>query len=179
MRNAVVCLAAQGAGRQAGSGHRQHDAGARATNYRVPMPKAGRLARTHQHGCRVVWRSGTGTRGRSLRGQRCRQRPPADRFYLPPLATLVLNSTPLEAGRIEEGRTWLTTGRPSPLAREAMAYVLGGRTGHAPHRADRSTRQARRLFRRQVAHHRLRALQCAQLGHPPHRRWRRSTRRIR
>ena len=34
--------------------------------------------------------------------------------------------------------------------------------------ADRPARQARRLFRRQVAHHRLRAVQRAQFRHPPH-----------
>ena len=43
--------------------------------------------------------------------------------------------------------------------------------------AHRPPRQARRLLRRQVAHHRLRAVERAQLRHPPHRAWRRSTRR--
>ena len=36
--------------------------------------------------------------------------------------------------------------------------------------ADRQARQARGLFRRQVADHRFRAVECAQFRHPPHRR---------
>ena len=58
---------------------------------------------------------------------------------------------------------------PSPLARDAMAYVLAGGRGTPADRADRPARQAGGLFRRQVAHHRLRAVERAQLRHPPHR----------
>ena len=43
------------------------------------------------------------------------------------------------------------------------------RARQPPDGADRPARQARGLFRRQVAHHRLRAVQRAQLRHPPHR----------
>ena len=56
------------------------------------------------------------------------------------------------------------------LARNAMAYVLAGGRGSRLHRADRPPRQAGGLFRRQDPDHRLRALQRAQLRHPPHRR---------
>jgi glucose-1-phosphate adenylyltransferase len=59
--------------------------------------------------------------------------------------------------------------KPSPLARDAMAYVLAGGARQPPDGTDRPARQARRLFRRQVAHHRLRAVERAQLRHPPHR----------
>ena len=57
----------------------------------------------------------------------------------------------------------------APISRSAMAYVLAGGRGSRLHGADRHARQARRLFRRQVAHHRLRAVQRAQFRHPPHR----------
>ena len=62
--------------------------------------------------------------------------------------------------------------RPSTLRSpaSAMAYVLAGGRGSRLHGTDRSPRQARGLFRRQVAHHRLRAVERAQFRHPPHRR---------
>ena len=46
----------------------------------------------------------------------------------------------------------------------------GRRPRQPPHGTDRQARQARGLFRRQVPHHRLRAVQCAEFRHPPHRR---------
>ena len=51
-----------------------------------------------------------------------------------------------------------------------MAYVLAGGRGSRLMELTDTARQARGLFRRQVAHHRLRAVQCAQFRHPPHRR---------
>ena len=65
----------------------------------------------------------------------------------------------------------------APLARSAMAYVLAGGRGTPPDGADGPARQARRLLRREVPHHRFRPVQRHQLRHPPHRRSRRSTRR--
>ena len=62
------------------------------------------------------------------------------------------------------------TGRGSPLARHAMAYVLaGGRGSRLMELTDKRAKPAVYL-RRQVAHHRLRAVECAELRHPPHRR---------
>ena len=58
----------------------------------------------------------------------------------------------------------------APISRSAMAYVLAGGRGSRLHGTDRPARQARRLFRRQVAHHRFRAVERAQFRHPPHRR---------
>ena len=43
-----------------------------------------------------------------------------------------------------------------------------GRAGQQAEGTDRPARQACRLFRRQDAHHRLRAVQRPELGHPPH-----------
>ena len=54
-------------------------------------------------------------------------------------------------------------------ARHALAFVLAGGRGSRLHGADRPARQAGGLFRRQVAHHRFRAVERAQLRHPPHR----------
>ena len=62
-----------------------------------------------------------------------------------------------------------TIHRPGALSRNAMAYVLAGGRGSRLLRAHRPPRQARGLFRRQGPDHRLRAVQCHQLGHPPHR----------
>ncbi len=57
----------------------------------------------------------------------------------------------------------------SPLARDAMAYVLaGGRGSRLMEMTDKRAKPAVTL-RVQVPHHRLRAVECLELGHPPHR----------
>ena len=51
---------------------------------------------------------------------------------------------------------------------DVLVIVLAGGVGRAPVAADERTRQARRLFRRPVPHHRLRPQQLPQLGLPAH-----------
>ena len=58
----------------------------------------------------------------------------------------------------------------APLARIGDGLRARRRPRQPAARADRLARQARGLFRRQVAHHRLRPVERAQLRHPPHRR---------
>ena len=58
----------------------------------------------------------------------------------------------------------------SPCPGYAMAYVLAGGRGSRLMELTDIPGQTRGLFRRQIAHHRLRPFQRAQLGHPPH--WR-------
>ena len=54
-------------------------------------------------------------------------------------------------------------------SRARHGLCAGGRARHAAHGADRQARQARGVLRRQVAHHRLRPVERAQLRHPPDR----------
>ena len=57
----------------------------------------------------------------------------------------------------------------TPLARDAMAYVLAGGRGSRLMELTERRAQARGLLRRQVAHHRFRAVERAQFRHPAHR----------
>ena len=66
-------------------------------------------------------------------------------------------------------RTAKEMGLSPPYARHAMAYVLaGGRGSRLLELTDRRAKPAV-YFARQVAHHRLRAVQRAEFRHPPHR----------
>ena len=56
------------------------------------------------------------------------------------------------------------------LPKRTMALVLAGGRGSRLQAADRPARQAGGVLRRQVPHHRFRAVELPQLGHPPHRR---------
>ncbi len=61
------------------------------------------------------------------------------------------------------------SGAGGPVRASRDGLCAGGRARQPADGADRPARQARRLFRRQVAHHRFRAVERAQLRHPPHR----------
>ena len=103
----------------------------------------------------------------------------APTITLPPLATLWLRlRTAMMTGAEPQGggRRW--TRRTIDAARARRDGLCARRRPRQPaDGADRQARQARGLFRRQVAHHRFRAVERAQLRHPPHRASRRSTRR--
>ena len=82
------------------------------------------------------------------------------------------SSRRLSRDPIIEGGTKMATTihRPGALARDAMAYVLaGGRGSRLMELTDRRAKPAV-YFGGKIAHHRLRAVERAQLRHPPHRR---------
>ena len=57
----------------------------------------------------------------------------------------------------------------SLLTKNTYAMVLAGGRGSRLYAPDGLARQARGALRRQVPHHRLRAVQLREFGHPPHR----------
>ena len=62
-----------------------------------------------------------------------------------------------------------TTPTTGPHVRHAMAYVLaGGRGSRLMELTDKRAKPAV-YFARQIADHRFRAVECAQLRHPAHR----------
>ena len=70
----------------------------------------------------------------------------------------------------EDGRCQQSVALSSRLARDAMAYVLaGGRGSRLMELTDKRAKPAV-YFGGKIAHHRLRAVQRAELRHPPHRR---------
>ena len=141
----------------------------------------GALARNPQHRCGRLWRhrepatwaacdAPTPGHGRPIRDS-------FRRSTLPPLADADLAATetddgPRPASRETAGGATFPTG-PGPAAaarRHAMAYVLaGGRGSRLMELTDRRAKPAV-YFGGKIAHHRLRALERPQLGHPAHRR---------
>ena len=61
-------------------------------------------------------------------------------------------------------------GASAPACTPCHGLCPGRRPRQPPHGIDGQAGQACRVFRRQIAHHRFRALQRAQFRHPPHRR---------
>ena len=148
---------------------------------RLPARPAapGRWREVAQHRCRALWRLGHGQ-------SRRRRRPTAAPSHGQPCfgdrdAAAAGDAVP-RVQRADAAGAARPDGATCPSEKRKELGVLGAararRHGLCARRrprqpadgADRPARQARGLFRRQVAHHRLRAVERAQLRHPPHRR---------
>ena len=141
--------------------------------YRVGLPACGGWRERLNTDAAVYGGSGMGNLGRiEATAEPWHGQPCSAALTLPPLATLFFVGDELTSGPRPQGGQEDEHDHPPP--RCAVAQRHGLRAGRRPRlaalRADRPARQARGLFRRQGADHRLRALQRAQLRHPPDRR---------